>query len=752
MAARETDFITGDGRLVNARDIADIYRDVVSLSMPVSGKIQRLGENNYSLTCYFKATDCDVLESVNTSKAYSLTTTSVQQHDSESQFRYIESVRCITDPQTVFEIAVATSESGRYHAKLKSPTSGKNGDEEKQLLEIWDRSKLLKTLDISEQDTHGKINTSSMFASFCWSPFGEQDKLIYVCHKKQPKYQNFFKQTLNKVGPDSGDAPKGKLVNLGEDNLRKDDWGETLEGTNHLILAMLDVSAGCKITPLDMEGYCLGEAKWLDGLKTVSLAYPEKARRLGLVYCNNRPNRLVVHDWNESPPREVLNLNGDTYCYQSPRASHSGRKFIYLTSPAFGPHKRSNRFHLYDLDTNQDRELEDSRPKPLEHYMKGGLSDNCFSIDDKHIVFEVHDHLYSQLCIYNIETSTSSKIKFPTTKLELLDFRYNIILATGSEVNATPTLFVSVLNPDERFVPWHQLEDCLHHDEIDYEPYEIPTPDQQSFVSALLVTPSVRLLHKNLVTDPKQLDTGVLVSSELDLPTVVVVHGGPHSSFLLGYMPTIVVYARLGLRVLLINYRGSTGVSEDYSTSLCGNIGQLDVQDCLRVIRHFVDAKTIDPSKLVIQGGSHGGFLACHLSCVEEFKFTSAIILNPVVDLTGMHATTDIPDWVVVEGLGQMTFDYDRIPNSQQLVELFERSPISKYEHAHVPTLMLLGSLDKRVKMFQGERWFELLRARGVKAECKVYADNHSLGKISSASDVTITSIMWILSNLRATS
>lgn len=740
------DFITGDGRLFNVKDIADVYRDVVSLSTPESGKIQRLGESHYGLTCHFSAKDCDILESVKTSKAYSLAT-ATRKNGTE---KYIESVRCITDPHTVAEIAVTTSENGRFLARLKYSTNATQGygSDKRQLLEIWDRSKLLKTIDISDVETHGQINTDSVFSSFCWTPFDKQDKLLYVCQRKQPKYQSFFKQaTVKKGEADDGNA-KGKLTNLGDDHVMQEDWGEGLKGIDHTIMAMLDASEGCKITTLDMEGYSLADSRWLDGLKTISIAYPEECPRLGLLHCNNRPNRLVIHDWAASK-KEVVNLSSDSHCFLMPRVSHSGKKFIYHAAPAFGPHHHSVRLHLYDLDTNEDRELADDRTGEVDHFILK-MNDNCFSTDDKHILFSKNDYLHRYMCLYSLESSTITKIKFPTTGLQLLDFRYDIILAVGSEVNATPTLFVSVLNPVDpgELVAWHQIEDCIHLDEIDYETYQIRAEDS-NLISALLVTPNVNQLHTSFVNEPKQLETGSLASIEYDLPTVVMVHGGPHSAYIVQYAQQSVIYARLGLRILYINYRGSSGVSEDYLHSLCGHLGEVDLADCLLAIRHLVQSKVINPDKLVIQGGSHGGFLSCHLSCQDEFKFTSAVIINPVTDLPSMAFTSDVPDWITSEALNHKTFDRTWFSNPQDLTKMFECSPVSKYRRANVPTLMLLGNQDHRVKMIQGEKWFKLLKSMGVKAQCKVYPDKHDLGKVETESDRVISAIIWILSNLR---
>jgi acylaminoacyl-peptidase len=752
MSKRTVEFVTGDGRVLNVKEIAELYRSCVNLAKPVSGKIQYLGDQNYSLTCRFSTPDCDSLDTIQTSKAYSLKTT----FRNNSKEKCIESVLCITDPQIVAETITVTSNNGRYLARLKSSKNSKQ-DDKQQILEIWDRSRLLRSFDLADLDEHGPISTDPVFGSIGWYPFGEQDKLIYVCQKKRSKYQSFFKQTLPKTTNDdnaetaSNATQKGKQLNLGGEYVREEDWGECLNGTEHTLIGCLDVGNNFKFTTLEVEGHSLADVKWLHGMKTVSVAYKEEPRRLGLIYCNNFPSTLVVHDWSQSPPAEVFTLKSSTHCYHHPRVDHSGQRFIYLTNPFHGVHFHSVKMHLHDLNTSQDKEILDKSTDKNELFI-GNLPENCFTVDDKNVLFVSSDHLYNHLCLLNLIDSKITKVKFPTTGLDLLDFRHDVILASGSEVNATPTLFVAVLSPVNpgELVAWHQIEDSTHLDEIEYEPYTIPTPDDSSFVSALLVSPCIDLLWKNFRGESE--DIIKPAGNQQDLPTVVLVHGGPHSAFTLCHMPSIVFYARLGLRTLMINYRGSAGVSEEYLKKLSGRVGELDVNDCLHVIRHCVSTRKINPDRLIIQGGSHGGFLSCHLSCQKEFKFTSAIIRNPVVDISTMAETTDIPNWCYNVALAHETFDSGRLHSPDDLVRLFKCSPISRVNEAYVPTLMMLGTKDKRVPMFQGERWFEMLKARGIEAECKVYDDKHDLGKIESTTDSNISAALWILRFLQESS
>lgn len=739
MASLSTELISGDGRTLTVSEIVQYYRDIVNLSVPTHGKIQKLSEDVFGLTNQFSTVDCDTLESIKTQKVYSLTTKS-----SGLDSKCIEGVRCVSDAFEVSEQALVTSENGRFMARLKCPNKQDSGSEgpKRQLLEIWDRSRLLKTIDTSESEIHGPINTDSVFGNIVWSSSGDQDKLLYVCQRKKPKYLSFFKEPKP-----TRNGELGETTNRGEEYIKREDWGECLNGIEHTMVAVLDVANNCQISVIDVDDHSLACPQWLDkGNKIVCEAYAEQPRRLGLLHCNNRPCKLMVYDWRSTSKEPIIELKSTTESFRTPRASHLGNKFVFLASPTFGIHKHSVKLCSYDIRTRKQESLPVSG---IELFIEN-LPENCFTADDNHILFLSNDHLYNHMYLYTLSTKTKTEIKFPNAGISILDFRYNIILASGSDIDATPTLFVATINSynTNDVVAWHQMEDCIHLEEIEHESYKIPTQDQLSFISAILTKPNLKAIQANLNEKTIQA-RDKLISSPSKLPTVVLIHGGPNSAFVNNYIPSLIFYTRLGLKTMLINYRGSLGVTEEYSQSLCGKLGQQDLGDCLEAIRYFVQNKLIDSTKLIVSGGSHGGFLACHLSCQDEFKFTSAIIRNPVVDLPSMFATSDIPDWVTAETLAHSYFDPAWVPSADDLLRLRDCSPMYNVAKAYVPTLMQLGNKDRRVKMFQGERWADVLKAKGVDVKCQIYPDVHSLSsKTEVLADLVLTAAVWILSHL----
>jgi acylaminoacyl-peptidase len=163
-----------------------------------------------------------------------------------------------------------------------------------------------------------------------------------------------------------------------------------------------------------------------------------------------------------------------------------------------------------------------------------------------------------------------------------------------------------------------------------------------------------------------------------------------------------------------------------------------------------IDTQTrplIDKDRVAVVGGSHGGFLAAHLSARHKDIFKVAALRNPVINIPAMYTTSDIPDWCVVESIGTDAFNFDTcdFASPEALQRMRDASPCVHASQVSAPTLLCLGMKDRRVPYSQGMEYYNYLKSRGVMVDLRLYPEDcHAIDKPTSEADQFISIRNWL--------
>ena len=191
-------------------------------------------------------------------------------------------------------------------------------------------------------------------------------------------------------------------------------------------------------------------------------------------------------------------------------------------------------------------------------------------------------------------------------------------------------------------------------------------------------------------------------------PLVVLAHGGPTSAARSQLNLARRFWTSRGFAVVDVNYRGSSGFGRAYRKRLDGRWGVADVEDCVACARFLAERGDVDPERLIIRGGSAGGFtVLCALAFHDTF--TAGASLYGVADLEALAADTHKFESRYLESL------VGPYPAQKALYEA--RSPINHLEGFTAPMIVLQGSEDRVVPPNQSRMIVAALERRGVAVE-----------------------------------
>ncbi|XP_054284993.1 acylamino-acid-releasing enzyme-like isoform X1 [Macrosteles quadrilineatus] len=631
------------------------------------------------------------------------------------------------------ELLSAWSPSGVGRAVLREHDNGGAGaGGKKQHLEIWRDNRLAQLIDLSMLDQHGDVYTSGEFSCLEWSPC--EKKLLYVAEKKQPKAEPFYP---SKPKDKDSTIPDEKLPKMGEEHVFRQDWGETMVGKHQPVLCVCDLTLGTvSVTSGIPDNVSVGQALWVpDGI--VAVAWPHTPRRLGIVYCTSRPS-YVFHLTQDGT---FIKLSKDDVAAQSPRLSPDGEYLVWLQRPVYGPHHACQELV---------KAVWGAIPHPLVpivqtsiqcasgHVFYGlycqSLPARCF-IDNNKLMLSTGQH--SSVVTYSVNTDSGAvcQVTEEIGSVVVMDVctQGSLALCYKTVVDTPPSLYLAHINKET----------------LRLQPLVVRQPVCPPPVPHLKYVLELQAEVKDKFNDFNAIYYGPYEGEEKSVPLIVWPHGGPHAMFFECYSVFNQFFVSAGFATLQVNFRGSTGVGQAGVDFLPGRVGDTDVKDChqatLAALKQF---PILDPGKVVLYGGSHGGFLVTHLAGQYPDLFRAVVAVNPVVDLVSMLATTDIPDWAVVEAGFTYTGKEQVEMTPEFLAQLRRVSPIQYADKVKAPTLLNIGKKDLRVPPSQGTMYYHTLKTFNVPCKMNLYDDNHSLSTVPVDIDATINTVLWFQQHL----
>ena len=315
-----------------------------------------------------------------------------------------------------------------------------------------------------------------------------------------------------------------------------------------------------------------------------------------------------------------------------------------------------------------------------------------------------------KLAMIDVYTKQFAPVELPVQPLESIKAAPNrgIYFVGGSATE--PTAIIKVVDPPRG---GHQQIEVLKSSSSESIPRE-----WISVAEAVTFTVKDRPVHAFYYrpTNPE-----VTAPPGEKPPLLVITHGGPTGATSDVLDPKIQFWTSRGFAVLDVNYSGSTGYGRPYRDRLKGQWGIVDVEDAVGAAAAMVAAGKADPARLIIRGGSAGGYTTlAALTFHHIFKAGASyygisdleVLQSDTHKFEARYNDTLIGPW----------------PAARDVYKA--RSPIHFTDRLSCPIILFQGLEDKVVPPNQSEMMAEAVRKKGLKVKYVTFAgEQHGFRK-----------------------
>jgi dipeptidyl aminopeptidase/acylaminoacyl peptidase len=189
-------------------------------------------------------------------------------------------------------------------------------------------------------------------------------------------------------------------------------------------------------------------------------------------------------------------------------------------------------------------------------------------------------------------------------------------------------------------------------------------------------------------------------------PLILISHGGPTTATSATLDLKVQFWTSRGFAVADVNYGGSSGFGRTYRERLNGQWGILDVRDMIGAAQHLVATGKADPKRLMIRGGSAGGYTTLAALTFHPGIFQAGASYYGISDIEVLaHDTHKFESRYLDTLVGPYPVAKD---------VYYARSPIHFVDRLDCSLILFQGLEDKVVPPNQSEMMAAAVRAKGL--------------------------------------
>jgi dipeptidyl aminopeptidase/acylaminoacyl peptidase len=188
-------------------------------------------------------------------------------------------------------------------------------------------------------------------------------------------------------------------------------------------------------------------------------------------------------------------------------------------------------------------------------------------------------------------------------------------------------------------------------------------------------------------------------------PLIAISHGGPTAAAAATLDLKVQFWTSRGFAVVDVNYGGSSGYGRAYRERLKGQWGVVDVADTIEAARYLVEAGSADRNRLIVRGGSAGGYTTLAALTFHPEVFKAGASYYGISDIEALARDTHKFESRYMDSL------VGPYPAARDVYRA--RSPLHHVDRLSCPLILFQGLEDKAVPPNQSEMMAEAVRRKG---------------------------------------
>ncbi|MFN2103639.1 MAG: S9 family peptidase [Candidatus Promineifilaceae bacterium] len=207
------------------------------------------------------------------------------------------------------------------------------------------------------------------------------------------------------------------------------------------------------------------------------------------------------------------------------------------------------------------------------------------------------------------------------------------------------------------------------------------------------------------------------------LPVIIIVHGGPESQFRPVFNFFIQYILERGYAVLAPNVRGSAGYGNTYMHMDNVEKRMNSVSDLAHAARWLAEQPDIDAERIVVYGGSYGGFMV--LSSLTTYPDLWAA----GIDIVGISNFVTFLENTSDYRRAHRESEYGSLSENREFLESI--SPLNQVDQITAPLMVVHGANDPRVPLSEAQQLVDMVERRDIPVKFLVFDDEgHGIVKL----------------------